>query len=170
MIRPRFLLAVMLLAATAAPAVAGAVKPKAGSDVDLWATVNACNPADSPGAVGVRGSMPGNGVAADKMFMRIQIQFQGPKGAWRFIPGGVGDSDSGWLAMGSAKQKRRQGGQTFSIKATPGKPATLRGLVNYEWRAPDGTVARHARRLTAAGHVSSAGANPAGFSAATCAF
>jgi hypothetical protein len=162
MFRPRFLLAPLLVAAVAVPSLAYAAK--AGSDVDLWATVNACNPADAPGAVGIRGSMPGNGVAVDKMFMRIQLQFQGPKGAWRMIPGPLGDS--GWLPMGSGKQKRHQGGQTF--QATPGKPATLRALVNYEWRAPDGTIARHAKRLTTFPHVSSAGADPAGFSAATC--
>jgi len=164
MFRSRFLLAVLLVAAVAAPTVAHAAK--AGSDADLWATVNACNPADNPGTVGVRVSMPGNGVAADKMFMRIQLQFQGPKGAWRMIPA----SDSGWLPMGSAKQKRHQGGQTFSIQPTAGKPATLRALVNYEWRAPDGVIARHVKRLTTAGHVSSAGSDPVGFSQATCTF
>jgi hypothetical protein len=156
----------MLVAAVAVPSVAHAAK--AGSDADLWATVNACNPADAAGTVGIRGSMPGNGIATDKMFMRIQLQFQGPRGAWRMIPGTTGDS--GWLPMGSAKQKRHQGGQTFSIQPTPNQPVTLRALVNYEWRAPDGTVARHAKRITTAPHVSAAGADPAGFSAATCVF
>jgi hypothetical protein len=165
MFRPRFLLAPLLVAAVAVPSLAYAAK--AGSDVDLWATVNACNPADAPGAVGIRGSMPGNGVAVDKMFMRIQLQFQGPKGAWRMIPGPLGDS--GWLPMGSGKQKRHQGGQTFSV-VPAGTTATLRGNVSYEWRAADGAVVRQARRLTTAGRVSSAGSDPAGFSAATCVF
>jgi hypothetical protein len=155
---------VLAVVALAAPSGAGAAK---GSDADLWATVNACNPADAPGAVGLRGSMPGDGVAKQKMFMRLQVQFQGPKGKWRFVPGPAGDS--GWLPMGSARQRTKQGGQTFAIAPT-GKTATVRGFVSYEWRAPDGTVVRAAKRLTTAGHVSSAGADPAGFSAAACTF
>ncbi len=100
--------------------------------------------------------------------MRLQVQFQGPKGAWRFFPG-TAVGDSGWLPMGSAKQHSRQGGQTFAIAPT-GKTATVRGFVTYQWRAPDGAVVRAAKRLTTAGHVSSAGADPADFSAATCTF
>jgi hypothetical protein len=155
----------LAVVALAAPSGAGAAK---GSEADLWATINACNPADAPGAVGLRGSMPGDGVAKQKMFMRLQVQFQGPKGAWRFFPG-TAVGDSGWLLMGSAKQHSRQGGQTFAIAPT-GKTATVRGFVTYQWRAPDGAVVRAAKRLTTAGHVSSAGADPADFSAATCTF
>jgi hypothetical protein len=164
MFRSRFLLALMLVTAVAVPSMAHAAKP--GNAADLWATVNECNPADAPTAVGLRGSMPGDGVATDKMFMRLQVQYQGPKGAWRFIPGPQGDS--GWLPMGLGKQKRHQGGQTFTVLPTPGKPVTLRGFVSYQWRAADGTIGRQAHRLTTAPHPSSAGSDPAGFSAATC--
>jgi hypothetical protein len=178
MFRSRIPLTLIVVGVLAAlPSAAGAARSVAttpttpGPKVDptnsslLWATVNACNPADTPGAVGIRGSMPGDGDATQHMFMRLQVQFQGPKGAWRLFPGTVGDS--GFVPMGSAKQKKHQAGQTFSV-VTPGQTATLRGLVTYQWRAADGTIVRAARRITAAGHVSSAGADPAGFSAATC--
>jgi hypothetical protein len=160
---------VLAVLAIVAPAPAGAAKTSATAPVStanlLWATINACTPADDPGAVGIRGSMPGDGVAAEHMFMRLQVQFQGPKGGWRFFPGTVGDS--GFLPMGSAKQKMRQGGQTFQI-AQQAQAVTLRGLVTYQWRDADGAIARHARKLTTLGHASSAGSDPAGFSAATC--
>ena len=41
-------------------------------------------------------------------------------------------------------------------------------VVSFEWRAKDGSVARRARKTTTAGHRSTAGADPAGFSAAEC--
>jgi hypothetical protein len=165
--RPRISAVIVLcIGALAAPTGAGAAKGPKGSDADLWATINACNPPNTPGAVGIRGSMPGDGVAKQKMFMRLQVQFQGPKGAWRFL--GTG-GDSGWLPMGSAKPRSKQGGQTFAIAPT-GKTTTVRGYVTFQWRAPNGTIVRSAKRLTTAGRVSSAGADPAGFSAATCTF
>jgi hypothetical protein len=166
MFRARSTLLVLLAACVALPAVAGAAKaPKGIDQSQLWATINACNPPDVPLAVGLRGSMPGDGVAAQRMFMRLQVQYQGPKGAWRLFPGTVGDS--GFIAMGSAKQRAHQGGQTFQVLPA-GQSATLRGLATFQWRTADGTVVRSARKLTTAGRVSTAGADPAGFSAATC--
>ena len=44
----------------------------------------------------------------------------------------------------------------------------LRGVVRFRWRRGD-TLPRHAEVATEAGHRSSAGADPAGYSAATCA-
>jgi hypothetical protein len=162
MFRAGLTVTALVVAAAAVPPVAGAAR----SDQSLlWATINACNPADVPGAVGIRGSMPGDGDRTQRMFMRLQVQFQGPKGAWRFFAGTVGDS--GFLAMGSAKQRKHQGGQTFQVLPA-GQTATLRGVVTYEWRAADATIVRHVRRLTTAGHISTAGSDPAGFSAATC--
>jgi hypothetical protein len=50
----------------------------------------------------------------------------------------------------------------------PGKPAfTLRGLVEFQWRRGK-KVLMSANRATTAGHASLAGADPTGFSAATC--
>jgi hypothetical protein len=49
-----------------------------------------------------------------------------------------------------------------------GKPVfTLRGLVEFQWRRGR-AVLQSTRRPTTAGHVSLAGADPRGFSAATC--
>ncbi len=167
MSRARFPLTLLLIAAAAAPAAAGAARASVdpGADRLQWATINACNPADDVGAVGIRGSMPGDGVATQRMFMRLQVQFQGPKGGWRFFSGTVGDS--GFLPMGSAKQRKHQAGQTFQVVPN-GKTFVLRGVATYQWRAADGSIVRQERELTTAGHVSSAGDDPPGFTAATC--
>jgi hypothetical protein len=45
---------------------------------------------------------------------------------------------------------------------------TLRGVVRFRWRRGD-QLPRQAELPTEAGHRSSAGADPAGYSAATCA-
>jgi hypothetical protein len=166
MLRARLPLTILVLSAALVPAVAGAAKVTPDPAL-LWATINACNPADAPGAVGIRGSMPGDGDATQRMFMRVQVQFQGPKGAWRSFPGGVGDS--GFLPMGSAKQKKHQGGQNFLLVPQT-QSVTLRGVVAFQWRAADGTVVRRTRLLTTAGHPTKAGADPADYSAATCIF
>jgi hypothetical protein len=166
MLGVRLPLAILALCAALVPAVAGAAKVTPDPAL-LWATINACNPADAPGSVGIRGSMPGDGDATQRMFMRVQVQFQGPKGAWHGFPGGVGDS--GFLPMGSAKQKKKQGGQTFELVPQT-QTVNLRGLVTYQWRAADGTVVRHTRQLTTAGHPAKAGSDPPGYSAATCVF
>jgi hypothetical protein len=100
------------------------------------------------------------------MFMRFQVQFQRDDGRWRFV-GAAGDS--GFIDAGRARPKApRQAGQSFRL--TPpgaGKVFTLRGLVTFEWRK-GGTVVRRSHKRTTAGHRSSAGADPPGFSAAEC--
>ena len=49
-----------------------------------------------------------------------------------------------------------------------GKPAfTLRGVVDYQWRRGK-TVLQSGARPTSTGHMSLAGADPAGFSSASC--
>ncbi len=62
----------------------------------------------------------------------------------------------------------RQGGRSFQLMPAAGQPAfTFRGVVEFQWRS-----ARHvlgsATRVTEAGHKSLAGADPAGYSSATC--
>ena len=42
---------------------------------ELWATIDVCSPHNQPHTVGVRGSMPGNGVAHDKMYMSFRLQY-----------------------------------------------------------------------------------------------
>jgi hypothetical protein len=59
-------------------------------------------------------------------------------------------------------------GRTFTIRPPAGGGVfVLRGVAIFEWRRGD-SVVRRARRLTRGGHPGTAGADPAGYSAATC--
>jgi hypothetical protein len=132
-----------------------------------WATVNVCDTKAHPDAFGVRGYMRGlGGKRRTHMYLRIQGEFQTGNGTWRSL-GAAGDS--GWLDAGKSLARPRQTGRTFTI--TPpaqGQPAyVLRATVTFEWRR--GTkVLRHVQVVTTGGHRGVSGADPAGFSAATC--
>jgi hypothetical protein len=150
----------------ASPAAAAPGGAFALREALLWATINVCDTVGHPDGVGLRGSMPGSGDRRDTMWMRLQLQYMGGDGRWRGI-GGSGDS--GFLALGRGDARVRQAGRTFTV--TPpgeGRPAfALRGLVTFEWRR-DKTVRRRARRATQGGRPGTPGADPPGFSAATC--
>jgi hypothetical protein len=149
----------------ALPAASVAAPPDDRSS-DPWATVNVCDTVGHPDGIGIRGSMPGTGDRRDELFMRIQIQFRLADGTWR----GIGRAaDSGFLDLGDGDARVRQAGRTFTLMPpSAGKPAfVLRGLVTFDWRRDD-TVVRRVRRLTAAGHDNTPGADPDDFSAATC--
>jgi hypothetical protein len=132
---------------------------------ELWATIDVCNPADQPDTIGIRGSMPGNGEARETMYMRFSVQYMdSTTGRWTDLSG---DVSANFVAVGSAKAER-QAGASFELKPVPGKPAfTLRGVITFQWRRGT-TVAASISRPTTAGRVSLAGADPEGFSAATC--
>jgi hypothetical protein len=130
-----------------------------------WATVNVCDTAGHPDGIGIRAAMPGNGVAGDRMFVRLRVQYRDRAGRWR--PAGD-QADSGWLDLGGARARMREVGRTFTIRPPAGGGAfVLRGVAIFEWRRA-GTVVRRARRLTRAGHPGTAGAEPPSYSAATC--
>ncbi len=153
-----------LLASGAGPAVA-----KGGSSVSasrlLWATVNICDTISHPDTVGIRGSMPGSGVAGEQMFMRFQLQFFDQKDReWHNI-GASGDS--GFIPVGSGRFKQRQSGRNFTVRPPRTGAFIMRGAVTFEWRL-DGEVVRRARKRTTSKHSPTAGADPAGFSAAKC--
>ena len=175
-------LALLAVAAASLPAAAGAATsapttaPGAGSEAalmkallrsrELWATIDVCNPADQRDYVGIRGSMPGDRKAHDKMYMSFRLQYMETK------------SDR-WVDLSSPKapvyvyvgpgSSVRQGGRSFLLVPRPGKPAvTLRGVVSYQWRRGK-TVVQSGTRTTSAGHKSLAGADPANYSAASCA-
>jgi hypothetical protein len=153
--------AVALLAI--APAAASAARSP-------WATVNVCDTASNPDTIGIRGSMPatiGARPSARELFMRFQVQYQRDDGTWRLLSSG---GDSGFIDAGRARGRgARQAGHSFKVSPPrAGNVYTLRGLVTFEWRAKDGTVVRITRRRTSAGHRSTAGADPTGFSAAEC--
>ena len=131
----------------------------------LWATIDVCSPTDQPDTVGIRGSMPGNGQAGETMYMRFRLQYLEPAGKhWVDLTTG---STSEFVAVGGAKAAR-QAGRSFQLVPVPGKPAfNLRGVVSFQWRK--GTkIEESISRPTTAGHHSLAGADPGGFSAATC--
>jgi hypothetical protein len=162
-------LALLAPAAGARPAAA-----RAGREADprallrsreLWATVNVCSPGDRPNTVGIRGSMPGDGRARDRMYMSFRLQYQNAatKG-WADL---LEATSRSWVPVGAAAGAR-QGGFTFTLKPMTGKPAVvLRGVVDFQWRRGR-TVRASATRVTTAGHRSVAGADPRGYSAATC--
>jgi hypothetical protein len=148
---------VLLLALTPAAAARAAAPQQAG---DLWATVNFCDTAKHPDAIGIRASMPGlpKGV---RLQMRFRVQFRDGD-VWR----DVADADSGWRMLGIAKGTPVETGWSFMF-AQPTTPVTLRGVVRYRWRRGD-ALPRQSELITAAGHQSSAGGDPADYSAATC--
>jgi hypothetical protein len=129
---------------------------------ELWATIDVCSPADQPYTVGVRGSMPGDGKAHDKMFMSFRLQYlDAATKQWVDLSGAT----PAFVAVGSGAAARQDGS---SFQLVPGKTAsTLRGVVDFQWRR-GGTVLLSASRPTTAGRQSLAGADPAGFSAASC--
>lgn len=131
----------------------------------LWATVDVCNPRDQPETVGIRGSMPGDGNAKDMLYMRFRVQYlQTASKRWTYIAHGA---DSGLLKLGSADVSR-QAGRSFQFAHAQGAPAfTLRGVVTFQWKHGS-TVLLSTYRVTSAGHKSVAGADPKGYSAATC--
>jgi hypothetical protein len=132
----------------------------------LWATVNVCDTASNPDTIGIRASMPGSGVASEQMYMRIQVEYLSRSdNQWHPLPQGA---DSDWIAVGRATSSVREAGWDFRF-APPadGSGYLLRGSVAFEWRA-GGTVVHRAHELTTEGHVSTAGADPPGYSAAVC--
>ena len=166
---------VLACACAAAPLAAASAATGAGSEAallrrllhsrELWATIDVCSPADEPDFVGVRGSMPGDRHSHDKMYMRFRLQY-------------MNTAKKHWVDLASARSPNfvyvgpgstvRQGGRSFQLVARPGKPAVeLRGVVEYQWRRGSAVI-QSTSRATGAGHKSVAGADPPGYSAATC--
>jgi hypothetical protein len=160
----------MVLSKTIASlALAAAVTPATAHPLEhsreLWATVDVCGPKDQPETIGIRGSMPGDGQATDTMYMRFRVQYLNPAtGKWLDIGQGA---DSGFLKVGSGALTR-QAGRSFQLALASSKSSyTLRGDVIFQLRKGS-TVIETVTKPTAAGHKSLAGADPRGFSSATC--
>lgn len=137
------LITLLLLAASAVPAAA--------AERELWATVNICDTGAHPNEIGIRASLPARTVQ-----LRFRVQYRdGADGRWRWVR----DANSGWN-----KARGRESGWSFEVAGDGTQ--ILRGVVNYRWTRR-GKVVRRTRRTTV-GHRSSAGADPADFSAATC--
>lgn len=167
-----FVLLAGVAALTAAPAFATSPSKRAKSGAHtllqsrlLWATIDMCNPSDHPNMVGIRGSMPGDGQPHDTMYMRFRLQYMDPSSKhWVDLSK---SATSGYENVGSGALPR-QGGLSFKLGSAAGKLAfTMRGVVSFQWRHGTHVVAS-ASRPTSSGRESLAGADPAGFSAATC--
>jgi hypothetical protein len=141
----------------------------------LWATVNICDTVAHPNQMGVRASMPGNPRhKRQRMFMRFHAQsYNATTKKWSDAKG---VSVSGWLPVGSARARVRQGGYTFSFMApNAGSTFVLRGVVDFQWRQKRRTksgkrrlvVVRTLHANTKGDHPS-AGADPPGYSSGTC--
>jgi hypothetical protein len=156
-----------LIATGALVAVAGALArssltPLAKSP-ERWATVDVCNTPHPPDTIGIRGSMPTDGHPHDAMYIRFQVQsLDATTKQWADLGK---SADSGFVLIGAAAYTR-QAGRTFEFKPTPSS-YTLRGQVEFEWRR-DGHPVHLVSLSTTAGHKSLAGAEPKGFSAASC--
>jgi hypothetical protein len=140
----------------------------------LWATVNICDTSESPDAMGIRASMPGNGYR-HRMYMRFSAQWwSGLSQKWLDVPNGR----SPWIHAGSARYRSRQAGWTFDFVAPPpGTAYVLRGVVQYHWRAlrkPKGArhaswkLARRTTLLTRSRVRGVHGGDPPGTSKAMC--
>jgi hypothetical protein len=137
--------------------------PQPAKSSELWATVDVCNAPHHPDTIGIRGSMPGDGHPHDTMYMRFLVQsFDATTHTWANIGR---SADSGFVLVGSAALTR-QAGRSFEFKPTA-TTYTLRGLVEFQWHRAGHTV-RIVNLPTTGGHTSLAGAEPKGFSAATC--
>ena len=137
------LISLLLLAACAAPAQA--------AERELWATVNICDTESHPNEIGIRASLP-----ARTVLLRFRVQYRDTAdGRWRWVRG----ANSGWH-----KDRARESGWSFEVAGDGTR--ILRGVVNYRWTRRGKVVRR--TRLSEVGHLSTAGADPADFSAATC--
>ena len=156
-----------LLALLAALVAAGPAVAAPQDALQPWATVNVCDTATHPNAIGVRASMPGARRTQVRLYVRFRVQWRDTAdGLWHnLLTGG----DSGWIALGRVKATAaRQSGQVFRYQSPKrGTPLLLRGRVDFEWRIGR-SVVRRERALTAKGHRSAAGSDPKGYSAATC--
>jgi hypothetical protein len=99
----------------------------------FWATVNICDTAGSPNALGVRMSVPGNG-SGERVFARYTAQWWSSAAQeWKTV-GGSGVTD--WIYVGLADMTARQAGWTFRFVQPPsGTTYVMRGVVEVEWRA-----------------------------------
>jgi hypothetical protein len=152
--------------ATVAAEDAGPERTDLAASEDLWATVNVCDTPRHPNTIGIRGSMPGLGHKPSRLQMRFQVQYKSRSdGRWRDADD---NADSGWHTVGRTIRQVVESGQNFTfMPPTDGGFHQLRGKVRYRWVRKGRTVA-YQRRFTEAGHASTAGADPKGYSAAAC--
>jgi hypothetical protein len=169
MVRFVSILACCLVAALAAGGAlaatgGGPVVQAARAPKNLWATVNICDTAKHPDALGIRARAPGDGKRG-KIWMRFIAEYM-KDGSWVRVKKG---GRSGWKRIGSAKDfEYQESGWTFDFdELAPDEQYRMRGLVKFQWRR-DGKVRRSAHARTSGGHTPDKGGDPKGYSKATC--
>jgi hypothetical protein len=164
--------AIVAVCVAAGGAAAAPTSPTAGSPSvhqllrsrELWATIDICNAPDQPNTVGIRGSMPGDGKTADKMYMEFGLEYIDAVNQWAVLP----SSSSGWVLVGSGSGAR-QGGWSFTLKPPNSRGKfTLRGTVTFRWMRGGTRQLARTTLPTTGGRKVLAGADPVGFSAARC--
>ncbi|HVF79192.1 MAG TPA: hypothetical protein VNA28_12920 [Solirubrobacteraceae bacterium] len=131
---------------------------------EVWATVNVCDTPNLPDTIGIRASMPGSRSGAEVRWMRFVVEYHSQSdGRWYRLAGG----DSGFKRVGRGRAPR-QFGRSLRIERTSSEPVLLRGRVYFEWRTVGGEVLQRESARTRKGRRSNAGADPPGYSAATC--
>ena len=152
------------LAMLAMPSAASAATPVERS-ADLWATVNICDTPAFPDKVGIRGSMPGLGRRAT-LYMRFEVHYLAKAdGKWHTVRS---NGRTKLMRVGRTTRRVLESGYTFYVPApSDGGAHTLRGAVTFVWKR-DGRTVERVREITEAGHRSTKGADPPGFSAAIC--
>lgn len=145
----------------AAIAVAAPAGGAAGDN--QWATVNICDTANHPNAIGIRARAPGNGTTQN-IWMRFFVQQHNQNGTWTQVPNRM----SPWVKLGSANFTWREAGRTFFFpNLAAGARLKLRGRVKIEYRK-NGNVVRSATEITEGNHHAAGGGDPPHYSAATC--
>jgi len=150
---------VLLVGALAVPATASAAVP------EVWATVNVCDTAKHPNAIGIRASMPGAKRRSVRLYMRFRVQWKDPTdGLWHNL---IDQGDSGFISVGRPKGgARRQGGFLFPFEA-PAKPLRLRGRVDFDRPSRVAGLFSHPVSTFIDG-FGRRRPDPKGYSAATC--
>jgi hypothetical protein len=98
----------------------------------FWATVNICDTQNSPNALGIRMSVPGNG-SNERIFARYTAQWwSGAQQQWLTVDG---SGMTSWVPVGGADMSSRQAGWTFRFVQPPaGTTYVMRGVVELQWR------------------------------------
>jgi hypothetical protein len=161
----RSALLILIAASLLSALPAHGATPGRSAPAEPWATVNVCDTQTRPNQIGIRGGMEGL-ARRTRMYMRFRVQYQTLDGRWRRVESGA---DSRWTYVGSGRRVEHDAGWTFEFKPpATGGAHVLRGLVSFEWRRA-GRVVQRDRTTTKAGHPGTVGADPADFSATTCA-
>jgi len=155
---------ITLIVLLVVPIATAQAAPSADDTREVWATVNVCDTADAPNTIGIRASMPGSRSGAEVRWMRFVVEYHSQADErWHRLDGG----DSGFLRVGKGRRPK-QFGRSLRIAPTADAPVLLRGRVYFQWRTEGGEVLQSESARTRRGHRSNAGADPPGYSAATC--